>query len=160
MDQQSFFFSFCGFWFTELIEACVGIKSYFLTKKKYEIFHLLTFAKVRGNIRFFLANNQCVPPLYSYEAALSNKTGEKRNGYTCRWAVKLCRTALAEVLECWSLAGGLLSYQLTGHLTLDLGAEDSLLSFPEPPVLFRLGTGFSAFNWTLQNYFWNGSFFP
>ena len=35
------------------------------------------------------------------------------------------------------------SYLLTGRLTLELEAEASLLSFPGPPVPFRLGIGFS-----------------
>lgn len=35
-----------------------------------------------------------------------------------------------EMLECWLFVGGMLfSYQLTGHLTLDLEAEVSFLSF-------------------------------
>ena len=35
-----------------------------------------------------------------------------------------------EMLECWLLVGGMLfSYQLTGHLTLNLEAEASFLSF-------------------------------
>ena len=37
MNQQSFFFSFCEFWLTKLIEAYIGIKNNLILLKKNEM---------------------------------------------------------------------------------------------------------------------------
>lgn len=141
MNQQPFFFSFCEFWLTKLIEAYIGIKSnLILLKKKKEIWSVpfIDVCSIRRNVIFFQTNNQC----YSFSflwGSIVKQDGEKRESYIYGKDMQLYRTTLTEMLQCWSLVERMLfSYQLTGHLTLELEAE---VSFE------RISYSFQTWNW-------------
>lgn len=103
------------------------------------MFHLLTFAQLGGNVIFFQTNNQCYSSFSFLWGSIVKQDGEKRESYIYGKDMQLYRTTLTEMLECWSLVERMLfSYQLTGHLTLELEAE---VSFE------RISYSFQTWNW-------------